>query len=387
MRLPSRSPGRRLVGWLLSVAFSGILTIVLLEVLLRAGLYEALRIPVEAPIFVMESPGRIGLRPGVDVRSRGKEWDVRLITNHYGLRDVERPASESALRILGLGDSFTFGWGVPVEATYLARAEAILNRETGREIQIVKAAVPGWGPGDELAWLRENWDQWKPYLVLLGFTAGNDFYDTMVGGAEQYVVIDGVQIQKVRNIGGLTELKAFLRRHSATYRAFAVLSPGARMLVADQLGEVFHWPVNDIFLRQPPPALPAAIESTLLMLDQMHEFARARGAWFSVVVIPSRAQIHAEDYALFKSRFGMNDDDLDMRRPQRVLTAWAASRGVPFLDLEPVMSAAAARDTTRLYFRGDSHWTIAGHELASRVVARFLMDRGLVRGERAAASR
>jgi len=71
-------------------------------------------------------------------------------------------------------------------------------------------------------------------------------------------------------------------------------------------------------------------------------------------------------------------------RHAAMVIAWAASRGVPVLDLEPVMAAAAARDATRLYFPGDSHWNIAGHEFAGRLVARFLIDRGLGRGGGAA---
>ncbi len=392
-----RAALRRLARFVAAAAGAILVALILLEILLRIGLYEALPIPIEASIFTMDAPGKLRLRPNVDVRSRGGEWDVRYVTNASGLRDGERESLRvgswgerlSAARqdvkspwprvaILGLGDSFTFGWGVPFEATYLIQGERALLDETRRPAICIAAAVPGWGPTDELAWLRENWDDWAPSLLLLGFVAGNDFFDTMVGGARQFEVVEGLQIPKSRNRGGIAAIRAPLRRYSALYRAIAALSPGVEMRLATRGRQILHWPVNDIYRRIPPAETTAAIDSTLRVLDAIRAFASERGATFAVTVIPGRAQVHAEDFSLFKSRFGFADADLDMAAPQRALRGWADARGVPLLDLAPPMRAAAAADTTRLYFRNDSHWTPAGHALAGRLVARFLIDRALV---------
>jgi hypothetical protein len=368
-------------------ASAGALVAALLEILLRTPLGDALRIPIEAPIFVEDDAGRIALRPSADVRSRGAEWDVRVVTNRAGLRDLERPASASAVRILGLGDSFTFAWGVPMEAGYLARAEDQLDRETRREIQIVKAAVPGWGPVEEIEWLRAHWDDWLPHIVVVGFSAGNDFH---VAGSDDgaaarpYEVIEGILVPRSERRLAPRGVERFLRRRSALFRAAAAMRPGISQTLAERLGRTQRWAVNDIFLRRPPGDAGAAgeaqraVDATFAALDALHALARERGAAFAVVAIPSRAQVHAEDYARFKRWFAFTDEELDMGRPQRLVGAWAARRGVPLLDLEPAMTAAAARDTTRLYFRADSHWTQAGHELAGRLLARFLVDRGLV---------
>lgn len=47
--------------------------------------------------------------------------NVRVKTNSQGYRDDEHrdEKGQGRLRILGLGDSFTFGWGVKVEESYL----------------------------------------------------------------------------------------------------------------------------------------------------------------------------------------------------------------------------------------------------------------------------
>lgn len=53
---------------------------------------------------------------------------IPVKSNSDGFRDIVHHASKGGqtIRILGLGDSFTFGWGVSLEQTYLKRLEVTL---------------------------------------------------------------------------------------------------------------------------------------------------------------------------------------------------------------------------------------------------------------------
>jgi hypothetical protein len=59
-----------------------------------------------------------------------------------------------------------------------------------------------------------------------------------------------------------------------------------------------------------------------------------------------------------------------MDQPNRALAAELAHDGIPMLDLLPVFRAGT--ETGRLYKPQDTHWNIAGNELAARQIAAFV---------------
>lgn len=68
-------------------------------------------------------------------------------------------------RILGLGDSLTFGQGVREEETYLAVAE----RRLGPGVEVINAGVPTWNLVQELEWLETHGLALHPETITLGF--------------------------------------------------------------------------------------------------------------------------------------------------------------------------------------------------------------------------
>jgi lysophospholipase L1-like esterase len=68
----------------------------------------------------------------------GTYYGVEIRTNSLGLREREltpqKPPGER--RVVMLGDSFTLGWGVPVEETFARRLEEML-RADGREYRVI----------------------------------------------------------------------------------------------------------------------------------------------------------------------------------------------------------------------------------------------------------
>jgi lysophospholipase L1-like esterase len=106
---------------------------------------------------------------------------VEVSTNELGLRDRsigKKPAGE--LRILLLGDSVTFGWGVPVEATFGRKLETLLAAELARPVRTVNAGVGSYNTVQEHAFLAINADVIEADLVVLVYV-DNDIEPT--GGA------------------------------------------------------------------------------------------------------------------------------------------------------------------------------------------------------------
>jgi len=112
---------------------------------------------------------------------RGFMGDVEVRTNAGKLRDraFTREKPEGVFRILCLGDSVTFGWGVPEEETYAKRLEARWNR--GRDapsVEVINTGVGGYNTTQEAAFLRTEGIRYHPDLILL-FFAMNDAVEAL----------------------------------------------------------------------------------------------------------------------------------------------------------------------------------------------------------------
>jgi hypothetical protein len=93
---------------------------------------------------------------------------VSVFINELGLRDRNLEKKHSGeLRILLLGDSVTFGWGVPIEATFGRKLEGILASKLGRPVRTVNTGVGGYNTVQEYAVLRTYADVIEPDVVVL----------------------------------------------------------------------------------------------------------------------------------------------------------------------------------------------------------------------------
>jgi len=112
------------------------------------------------------------LVPDVAARFLGK----KLTINRYGFRGTPYPPrpGRDVVRIVGIGDSVMFGWGVDGEDPYLS----LLEREVAAAYphtrwQIINAAVPGYNTYMEVATLEDRLLGYKPDLVIIDYV-GND---------------------------------------------------------------------------------------------------------------------------------------------------------------------------------------------------------------------
>src|SRR5262245_27674647 len=125
-----------------------------------------------APGASAELPYR--LRPGERLQVLGR--DVRV--SSLGLRGPEvgsRPPA-GVRRILVLGDSVAFGWGLDEAESFPARlAEALGSRSLG--VEVLNAGVPGYSIASEAALHRELAPALAPDAVVVAVSL-NDFTPT-----------------------------------------------------------------------------------------------------------------------------------------------------------------------------------------------------------------
>jgi lysophospholipase L1-like esterase len=99
---------------------------------------------------------------------RGTFGSVEIATNELGLRERPlQPHVPGEKRILVLGDSVAFGWGVKVEDAFPSRLEAGFRQSGAAAVEAVNSGVPGYNTTQELRFLQTYGDRLQPDLVLL----------------------------------------------------------------------------------------------------------------------------------------------------------------------------------------------------------------------------
>jgi len=100
----------------------------------------------------------------------GSMGTVNYTISSAGLRnrDVAVHKPEGAIRILVIGDSVTFGYYVPEESTFVARAERNLV-DRGILVDVLNGGVGGYNTYNQVEWLKTYGLSLEPDLVVLAF--------------------------------------------------------------------------------------------------------------------------------------------------------------------------------------------------------------------------
>ena len=96
--------------------------------------------------------------------------DVLVTYNERGLRDRPiLPKAEGEYRILALGDSVTFGWGVPQNQIFAFRLEQLLQGRLQRPVRVINSGVGGYNTVQELTYFKQEGVTFQPDLVMLTY--------------------------------------------------------------------------------------------------------------------------------------------------------------------------------------------------------------------------
>ncbi|HMB70970.1 MAG TPA: GDSL-type esterase/lipase family protein [bacterium] len=297
---------------------------------------------------------RAGYRLAPDFSGRIERGAVvtEFSTNSLGLRGPE-PGPKSALRVLALGDSYTFGWGVAQGEEWIRVAADEVNRKLGREaVEGWNGGVNGYGTEGAIAQLERVADELQPDLVVLGFFA-NDFTDNLLGTGV-YEVRDGYLFDRFSHD---FFQESVLARESHLYRLVSSAWETARL---KYLGGV---PTARAVKQFSPAEFERGRDRSEELILRLRDVAEGAGAALAVVWLP------ADVYAVSGSA------------PQDVPLRWELQRriaaaGVPSLDLLPV--ALAETRIAGLYIPNDGHLSVRGNRVMGRAVAAWLLESDLL---------
>lgn len=294
--------------------------------------------------------------------------------NALGFRgaELDAPKPEGRFRLLAVGDSVTFGFGVPEEAGFVSLLADGLKAK-GKDVDVVNHGLPGAGLPYYLHSIRRYCEPLDADAMIVSVVLNDiveykpeESLDVPVPGSRA----NADPAAWSRFTRGSYALTAGFKQLKSLLYAVGVLdlkdSPGYRFVV----------------LETDPAAAARAWEASLAVLDLTVEAASACGVPLGVVVFPLEVQLSEAALASYREGIGvpLAATALDMA-PQLVLSEWAASRGVPLIDLRP----AFVKDEPGALFLRDAyvnldpvHPSVLGHRRTADQLEPALVAAGLL---------
>jgi lysophospholipase L1-like esterase len=328
------------------------------------------------------------------------EFHYTVRTNALGMRDHPvGPRTPGQCRIAVLGDSFTFGFGLELEATWIKQLEARL-RESCRQVEVLNLGKAGCGVPHYVEIAQRALPVLQPDILIVALLQGDD-----LASAWQYEApAPAPRDRLARWLPGLTHLllplpvapegpaqlleAAEQRRQRLAQMAgewVASLTPEERhrfeAMPADARESTLRGELNLSLIQSAvsapdfmmnvakvdTPFVQDCAASTARALRQIRKAAAPWGTRVVVVAVPHG--IYVNEVAMRNyAALGFHTDPalLDSDAPDAPLRMAAEQADLDFCSLSS--GFRARRDDPGLFFRLDGHYTEAGCKLFAETV-------------------
>ena len=312
------------------------------------------------------------LIPNKKGRFKTKEFDIEVKINSDGFRDYEYSiVKKRKSRIIMLGDSYLWGWGVELEETFSKYIEKALKCE------VINMGVPAYGTDQEYLFFMRKGLKYSPDIVILCFYT-NDLWDNLRTeqpggyGKPKFVNKNGkLYLTNVpvpppsfyQNKNFITRTKIFLRNHFATYIFLRNLLKKNRIIVhiLQKTKIMKKWgEYSNIYRTHLSKEIKNGWEITEMLITQLNNFLTAKGIIFMVVYLPSREQINS---------FNAKNTQIDLHMPNKILKKICRKNNILFLDTTPFLCKYSPN---KIYFKTDNHFNSFGHLIVGKILSKFI---------------
>jgi hypothetical protein len=324
-----------------------------------------------------------GLDPGTRLRAvdTDRSLDFTIEVNALGLRDPERTRRKppGVQRVLLLGDSMAFGTGIEIGS----RCSDLLDSGLGADVEVVNAAVPGWGTDQEFLYLcREGFDL-EPDVVVLALCLANDVSNNMLehqlfGAAPKprFVLDAGALVHEPpaiqteasarQRLGALLKKSRFAHYVGRHLRALQSQRRSRRAPVAapyhpeDLDSNESHWAA----FREPyTPSFEAAFQVTEALIEATFDTCTARGIPLILFAFPMKFEVDQVARERELDHYGYDPSWFDLMAPYERVQRLAERLEVPFI--RPLDEFQRSHQGQPLFLARDAHPNAAGHAVAA----------------------
>ena len=308
--------------------------------------------------------------PNQKTRFRGLEWDVELTINSQGFRDHEPEEMVAPVKVAAIGDSFTEGYNVELDETWVKQLEESLQGK-GYEVDVLNTGHSSYDLRHYLRLYHEHVahrEEIKLVVVALTF---NDFIS-----GETDPVLHGCAICTNNDRPFSYRIKSFLGRHSALYnlvnRVIKTNYELYRALI--RLGIFRNLPQSDIeqwYVANEKSQIE--VDYSLNALRKLAGNAQEDGKELVVFIVPPKTTVEDElwNWAHDSYLVGKHFERL---RLNKIIGRYFDQAGVHFYDPTEMLIKHAREREEELYFKSDGHWNREGHRLSAEGLSRYLEE-------------
>lgn len=299
------------------------------------------------------------LTPGFSGILSRPEFHYHFTINQISQRGADpRPRKANSFRVVCLGDSFTWGFGVSEAEMFTVRLEkALASRFPERDIQVINAGVPGYGTADQLHFLLSRATALDPDLVILQFLPDNDFIENRVPARDNAEVREGWLVSKQGGKDPFLGQPIWLRAHKWLKNHSHLAK-----LVSERLGYIAMRAglMGNLGATHGEDFTDEDGRRAIALLQRVAATAKRLGAHTLFLFSPGQTPVVSESAPPI--------------RAVAVVEQGAHEAGADFIDLTPIFRART--DRLALYYRLDGHWTAAGHAAVAESLFDYIVDRG-----------
>lgn len=382
---PPRPPGRDSAApfWIALVLLAVLLGEALLQSVYRLANGDWLARRTQPRIYVGDSTRCYGLRPSLAYRHATNEFSVDIFTNAQGFRTdsarrptlVPKPAGTT--RVLFLGPSFAFGWGVSYEESYAGLADRALRRSHAG-VEVVDAGVPAQPIAWQLCWLRAAGRGLQPDIIVQTvYMVPENIESSCPSHLRCPIVRDGFLYTAEPRAG--RRLLAAAKRSAIVFYGFYLVQHIRSAAPAAGTGDELRDPAH-------PPERPRP-SWTAERYAEYRRFARevtSDSTDVLFVFVPLSYMVHPSDARRWAHLgVGRVSPGAVARERERVaaLAELLSATGTEFVDPTPALARTA--ENGRAYYWLDVHLTALGNRAVAAVLVpalRAMLDRRALGG-------
>ena len=330
------------------------------------------------------------------------EFSNLVSTNSFGFRgkEISEEKPQGVYRILLLGDSMTFGWGVENDQTFAFIAEQKLNQwaqEKGlsNKFEIINGGfTAGRSLDSYYVYIKKEAFKFNPDLIIINHFPANDYGPDM--SETEWLDVDdkwlpGRVVSKFNTIKNGYQVDIYNRNWKYdipllrnSHFGILVMSsmdrftPSLVRLIKKYLldfpqdvprlidSNEIAYCLSILIEKYCPPELTALFKKGQRLMLGTRDLAVANNVQFAVIIIPSIQQI--EDIL----RHNDIEAAVTEAEPQRTLSNFFKKNNIESLNFLPYFVTSNYKD---YFYLRDWHWNQNGHKLAGGKLAEFIIGK------------
>ncbi|MFC1589886.1 SGNH/GDSL hydrolase family protein [Candidatus Omnitrophota bacterium] len=297
------------------------------------------------------------------------DFRTKISTNSFGFRDKEYSLdkSEGVHRILVLGDSKAFGYGVDLQNSFPKVLENLLNNSRlnkKKKFEVINAGIPGHGIYNMSKLFEFYGVKFKPDLTILTI----EIFD--ITGTFSRIA----SLQKKtssQNVSLLKKIKVFLYNHTATY--VFLEEKFDKLLKNLALREKDHSkPVDSIYLSPLSDDDVKKIEDGENEISRIRQLCESMGSKYLVVVIPREIEIDRSRLSHYRQIGSAKEIDFDsLESSYGHLKYYLDSNDINYLFVYEALRRKVEKKE-QLFFKRNSHYNKIGNYYIAQEIFEYL---------------